>query len=216
MANNASRSIIAALLCLTAAACETTNQTASRVEFAPPRRSPNDAAMIASRTCEAEAGEQRERYLSSIQQLMYDAGAAGAAGAASRAPLDNFRDEVMASYRAMVNRCRAYVQCMEFNNYRESECALSNAYYRETERDFAELSTKLANIQREMSLAAAQASKKGPSVTVTNSMNQQTTQKNDQSVKGDTVDDKDSVTVCGSGDLLKKKCRDACSRDRDC
>lgn len=189
-------------------------QTAPKPELTQFGPSLGDRIELAGRTCEAEAtSDQKDKYLSAIQDLIHNYGAAGAASAAARAPLDHFRDEVTVAYRNIVNRCRAYMQCMEYNRYDERACAMSGGYYREAERDFSDLTYKLGNLQREMEAQATRSKSKGPSIVIKNSQNQENTQ---TTRAGDDVKDDDTVIICRPDDLLSKGCRKDCNDKKAC
>ncbi len=218
------KSIIAiAALAVFASACSSTKVVTDTVVKGEDWPTVDDRQSVAARTCETQAEEKKEYYLSAIQTLVANKGTnAGADAAASRAPLDNFREEVNVAYRTIVNRCRAYIQCMENNGYDEGRCVLANAYYREAERDFSELSYRLANIQRELLDSQLRNKKKGPSIVIDNTQTQENsqTQRNDQDasaeVGGDYVDDRDIVRLCGADNLLDRQCREPCNDGDRC
>ncbi len=168
---------------------------------------------IADKTCEAQYAGQRQNYLSAIQTAI---NALNAAPNPAPAPLDRFRAEINASYNTVVMRCKTHMNCLEVQMYDEARCYMSAVDRREAERQFSDLSQRLRQIERDFDKKRAHGKAKKPGVRVEVETN--VTQSNDQTTDthvGDDIEDQDVLVLCGDArNLLKRKCRQGCAKDR--
>lgn len=60
--------------------------------------------------------------------------------------MHEFDASIDAEYRNVITACRAYIQCMDMNNYSETACHSAETRWRESEQTFSDLSVKLKRL----------------------------------------------------------------------
>ncbi len=168
---------------------------------------------IAHQTCEAQYNPGRQNYLSAIQAVI---AARGGPPNGNIVPLNQFRAEINAAYNTVVMRCKTHTNCLEVKLYDEASCYMSASDRKDAERRFSDLSQRLREIEREYDKKRVRAGAKKPGirVTVDTDVSQTNEQTNDTHV-GDRIEDQDVLVLCGdAGNLLDRKCRQACGAGR--
>lgn len=64
--------------------------------------------------------------------------------------LNSYDAEIDAQFRTVTSACKSYSRCMEINRYKEAKCRSSLARWDSSEREFADLSRDLREIEAEI------------------------------------------------------------------
>jgi hypothetical protein len=123
----------AALVALALAGCDHTKGKAP-----PPKVSTETARQV----CEIDSLAREHQVLITSIGLEKDA-----SNTIASQKLKDFRGEVDASYRFVVQNCNNYNMCMQSHDYNEPSCDTSRTAWTESHRKFNELTSRLAEIE---------------------------------------------------------------------